>query len=124
MPQCERFLKCISCLEVSLPLSFVAPLSHFADMSQYTCFSWTPQETYARDLVHFTSLLGFTPHDSAIAATFGMATLFMRSNEMTRTKPGYHANCILVDGDRLEDISVLQGHSRLDVLLIKGRTCS
>jgi hypothetical protein len=93
-------------------------------MSQYTGFSWTPQETCASDLVHCTSLLGFTAHDSTIAATFGMATLLMRMNEMTRTKPGYHANCILADGDRMEDFSVLQGHLRLDVMLIKGRTCS
>lgn len=66
-------------------------------------------------------LLGFTPHESIIAATSGVAALLMRGHELGKIQPGYYADCILVDGDPLEDISVLQDHSRLNVIMINGR---
>ncbi|KAF4820312.1 hypothetical protein CGCTS75_v011272 [Colletotrichum tropicale] len=84
-------------------------------------FAWTPPGTYARDLEHFVNFLGFTPHESIIAATAGVAALFMRSHELGRVRPGFLADCILVDGDPLEDISILQDHSRLNIIVINGR---
>jgi hypothetical protein len=45
----------------------------------------------------------------------------MRGNELGKVQPGYYADCILVNGDPLEDITVLQDHSRLDVIIINGR---
>ncbi|KAH7113974.1 hypothetical protein B0J13DRAFT_241657 [Dactylonectria estremocensis] len=84
-------------------------------------FAWTPHGTYARDLEHFVNLLGFTPHESIIAATSGVAALLMRGHELGKIQPGYYADCILVDGDPLEDISILQDHSRLNIIIINGR---
>ncbi|KAJ4262960.1 hypothetical protein NW762_006573 [Fusarium torreyae] len=84
-------------------------------------FAWTPHGTYARDLEHFVNLLGFTPHESIIAATAGVAALMMRGHELGKIQPGYHADCILVDGDPLQDISVLQDHDRLNIIIINGR---
>jgi imidazolonepropionase-like amidohydrolase len=84
-------------------------------------FAWTPHGTYARDLQHFVELLGFTPHEAIIAATRGVAALMMRSHELGRVVPGYYADCILVDGNPLQDITVLQDHDRLDVICINGR---
>jgi imidazolonepropionase-like amidohydrolase len=84
-------------------------------------FAWTPHGTYARDLEHFVKLLGFTPHEAIIAATRGVAALMMRSHELGQVQPGYFADCLLVDGDPLEDITVLQDHSKLDVICINGR---
>lgn len=66
-------------------------------------------------------LLGFTPHEAIIAATAGIAALLMRGNELGKIQPGYYADCILVDGDPLEDITILQDHNKLDVILINGR---
>jgi hypothetical protein len=50
------------------------------------------------------------------------------SNETILTKlpvgkiaPGYFADCILVDGDPIQDISVLQEHDKLNVIIINGR---
>ncbi|WYZ41085.1 hypothetical protein EsH8_IV_001426 [Colletotrichum jinshuiense] len=60
-------------------------------------FAWTPHGTYARDLEHFVELLGFTPHESIIAATAGVAALLMRSHELGKIQPGYLADCILID---------------------------
>lgn len=45
----------------------------------------------------------------------------MRENELGRVKPGFFADCILVDGNPLEDISVLQDHDKLNVIMINGR---
>jgi len=84
-------------------------------------FAWTPHGTYARDLEHFVKLLGFTPHESIIAATSGVAALLMRSHELGKIQPGYYADCILVDGDPLQDISILQDHEKLNVIIINGR---
>lgn len=84
-------------------------------------FAWTPHGTYARDLEHFVKLLGFTPHEAIIAATAGVAALMMRSGELGKIQKGYYADCILVDGDPLADISILQDHDRLNVICINGR---
>lgn len=84
-------------------------------------FAWTPHGTYARDLAHFVNLLGFTPMEALIAATAGVAKLFMRENELGMIKEGYFADCILVDGNPLEEIEVLQDHDKLNVILINGR---
>ncbi|KAJ5974112.1 hypothetical protein N7481_011322 [Penicillium waksmanii] len=84
-------------------------------------FAWTPHGTYARDLAHFVDRFGFTSHESIIAATYGMAKLFMRSHEMGQIKEGNYADCLVVDGDPLKDISILQDHDRLNIIMINGR---
>jgi imidazolonepropionase-like amidohydrolase len=84
-------------------------------------FAWTPHGTYARDLEHFVKLLGFSPHESIIAATAGVAAQMMRQNELGKIQPGYYADCILVNGNPLENITILQDHSKLDIILINGR---
>jgi adenine deaminase len=77
-------------------------------------FAWTPHGTYARDLEHFVNLLGFTSHEAIIAATAGVAKLMMRPHELGKIQPGYYADCILVDGNPLED-------SKLNIICINGR---
>ena len=84
-------------------------------------FAWTPHGTYARDLAHFVNWLGFTPMEAVLAATAGVAKLFMRENEFGKIIPGYYADCILVDGNPLKNIDVLQDHSRLNMIMINGR---
>jgi hypothetical protein len=98
----------------------IRPTNYLLSSSDYG-FAWTPHGTYARDLEHFVNLLGFTTHESIIAATAGVAALMMRGNELGKIKSGYYADCILVDGDPLQDITVLQDHDRLNVIVINGR---
>ncbi|KUL89181.1 hypothetical protein ZTR_03784 [Talaromyces verruculosus] len=62
-------------------------------------FAWCPHGTYARDLEHFVKLLGFTPMESIVAATAGVAKLFMQEHELGKILPGYYADCILVDDE-------------------------
>jgi imidazolonepropionase-like amidohydrolase len=75
-------------------------------------FAWTP---------HFVKLLGFTPHEAIIASTIGVAKLMMREQDLGKVQVGYYADCILVDGNPLEDITVLQDHSKLNIICINGR---
>ncbi|KAH8812201.1 isoaspartyl dipeptidase-like protein [Xylogone sp. PMI_703] len=84
-------------------------------------FAWTPHGTYARDLEQFVTLLGFTPMESIIAATFGIAQLMTRGHELGKIEEGYYGDCILVDGNPLADISILQDHDKLNVIVINGR---
>lgn len=59
--------------------------------------------------------------ESIVAATAGVAKLFMREDELGKIKPGYFADVILVDGDPVKDIAVLQEHEKLNVIMINGR---
>lgn len=63
--------------------------------------------------------LGF--HRWNPSATAGAAKLFMREHELRKIKPGYLADCILVDGDPPYKIAIVQDHSKLDVIMIGGR---
>ncbi|KAJ5108957.1 hypothetical protein N7456_005632 [Penicillium angulare] len=84
-------------------------------------FAWTPHGTYARDIEHFVKLLDFTPMEAILSATAGVAKLFMQEDELGKVQPGYFADMILVDGNPLEDIAILQDHSKLNVIMINGR---
>ncbi|KAJ5679481.1 fumarylacetoacetate hydrolase [Penicillium macrosclerotiorum] len=84
-------------------------------------FGWTPHGTYARDLEHFVKLLDFTPMEAIIAATAGVAKLFMQEHELGKVQPGYYADMIIVDGNPLENVTILQDHSKLDMIMINGR---
>lgn len=84
-------------------------------------FAWTPHGTYARDLEHFVNLLGFTPHEAIIAATAGVAKLMRRPEELGKIQPGFFADCVLVDGNPLDDIRILQDHSKLKIICINGK---
>lgn len=48
----------------------------------------------------------------AVLTVSGVAKLFMREDELGKVKEGYFADLILVDGNPLEDITVLQEHVR------------
>lgn len=45
----------------------------------------------------------------------------MRSHELGKIAPGYYADCILVDGDPLKDVTILQDHDKLNIITINGR---
>jgi len=84
-------------------------------------FAWTPHGTYAKDLEHFVNLFDFTPMEAIIAATAGGGDIFMRPHELGKVLPGYYADVILVDGNPLDDIRILQDQKKLHYILINGR---
>jgi imidazolonepropionase-like amidohydrolase len=81
-------------------------------------FAWTPHGTNARDLDHFVTLLGFTPMEAIKAATVHGGAI-MQDEKLGKVERGYTADLLLVDGDPLSDITVLQDSSKL-VGIMKG----
>jgi imidazolonepropionase-like amidohydrolase len=84
-------------------------------------FAWTPHGTYARDLQHFVELLGFTPMEAIISATAWGGEIMLRPDELGKVQPGYLADLLLVDGDPLADITILQDHDALHYIMKDGK---
>jgi len=84
-------------------------------------FAWTPHGTYARDLEHFVERLGFTPMEAILSATKLGGEIMLRPDELGQVQPGYLADLLLVDGDPLEDITILQDHDKLHAIMKDGR---
>jgi imidazolonepropionase-like amidohydrolase len=84
-------------------------------------FAWTPHGTYARDLEHFVKLLGFTPMEAILSATQQGGQIMDRADELGQVRPGYLADLILVDGDPLADITILQDRNALVAIMKDGQ---
>jgi imidazolonepropionase-like amidohydrolase len=84
-------------------------------------FAWTPQGTNAKDLETFVDLLGFSPMEAIVAATRYGGQIMQMGNELGMIKPGYLADMLLVDGDPISNIRVLQDKSRLLAIMKDGQ---
>jgi imidazolonepropionase-like amidohydrolase len=84
-------------------------------------FAWNPHGTYARDLLLFVDVLGFTPMETLIAATRLGGEIMGRGGELGQVRPGYLADLLLVDGDPLADIARLQKPDALRLIMQDGR---
>jgi imidazolonepropionase-like amidohydrolase len=73
-------------------------------------FAWTPQGTNAKDLEYFVDMLGFSPME----AIMGM------SNELGMIKPGFLADMLLVDGDPVANVRILQDKTRILAIMKDG----
>ncbi|MDV7355038.1 amidohydrolase family protein [Rhodococcus oxybenzonivorans] len=83
-------------------------------------FAWTPHGTYARDLQHFVELLEFSPKDTLLAATALGGQIMRMPDDLGRVKAGFFADMILIDGDPLEDITILQDQSKIVGIMKNG----
>lgn len=83
-------------------------------------FAWTPHGTYARDLQHFVDLLGYTPKEALLAATALGGQIMRMPDELGQIKPGFLADMILIDGDPLQDITILQDQNRIVGIMKDG----
>ena len=84
-------------------------------------FAWNPIGTNARDLEHFVEYLDYTPAEAIEAATRLGGELMMMGDELGMVREGYLADLILVDGDPLQDISILQDADRLLAIMKDGQ---
>jgi imidazolonepropionase-like amidohydrolase len=84
-------------------------------------FAWTPHGTYARDLQHFVERFEFTPMEAVLAATSLGGEIMLHPDELGKVQPGYLADLLLVDGDPLADITVLQDHDKLNLVMKDGK---
>lgn len=84
-------------------------------------FPWNPIGKNARDLELFVKLFGFTPAETLRAATKEGGELMGMSSELGLIKGGYLADLLLVDGDPLADITLLQNRDKLLMIMKDGR---
>ena len=82
-------------------------------------FAATPQGTNARDLAHFVTHFGFSPSEALQAATRTGGEIMTRGHELGQIRPGFLADLLLVDGDPLKDVRVLEDKTRL-AMIMKG----
>jgi imidazolonepropionase-like amidohydrolase len=83
-------------------------------------FPATPHGTYARDLWLFVEVLGFSPMETLVAATRLGGELMGRPGELGVVMPGALADLLLVDGDPLADIALLQDGAALRMIMKDG----
>ena len=87
----------------------------------YGAFVTNPMGTNARDLEHFVDFLGFSPMDTLVAATKFGGELMQRGGELGQIREGYLADLLIVDGDPLADIRLLQDPDRIAAVMVGGR---
>ena len=83
-------------------------------------FPYTPHGTYARDLWLFVKILGFSAMDTIVAATKLGGEIMGRPGELGVVTTGALADLLLVDGDPLANIEILQDRGALRMIMKDG----
>ena len=83
-------------------------------------FARTPQGTNARDIEHFVRHLGYSPSEALQCATRIGAELMGLGGRLGLVREGCLADLLLVDGDPLVDVTVLQHPDRLLAIVKNG----
>ena len=83
-------------------------------------FLWNPHGRNARDLELFVELLGFTPMEALVGATKWGGEIMGMGEELGQVREGYLADLLLVDGDPLKELGVLQNRERLAAIMKDG----
>lgn len=81
-------------------------------------FAWTPQGTNARDIEHFVKLFGYSASEALQCATRVGGELM--GLQVGVLKAGWLADLLIIDGDPLSDVCVLQDKSRLELIMKDG----
>jgi imidazolonepropionase-like amidohydrolase len=79
-------------------------------------FAWNPHGEYAKDIQVFVDVIGFTPLEAIVCASRRGAELMRMQDRIGTLAPGKLADLVVVDGDPLRDIAVLQDRARLSVV--------
>lgn len=77
--------------------------------------SIAPHGSYAKDLEYFVELFSMSPAEAIICATKNGGLMLDPAGNIGTLRPGSVADFIVVDGDPLQDITVLQNLDKLDV---------
>ena len=83
-------------------------------------FAVNPQGTNANDFQHFVEHFGFTPNQALQAGTRIGAKAMCMEHELGQIKEGYLADLLLIDGNPLDDIRILQDSSKFQIIMKDG----
>jgi imidazolonepropionase-like amidohydrolase len=87
----------------------------------YGAFVTNPIGENARDLEHFVTLFGFSPMEAIVAGTRQGAELMRMETDVGQILPGFQADLLLLKGNPLDDIRILQDQDRIVGVLKAGR---
>ncbi|MEP6668599.1 MAG: amidohydrolase family protein [Chthoniobacter sp.] len=83
-------------------------------------FGWNPHGNYARELTFFVKDVGLTPLEVITCATKTGAEIMGRGDEFGTLEKGKMADVLIVDGDVVADISLLEDRGRFIAVLQGG----
>ncbi|NCV62367.1 MAG: amidohydrolase family protein [Betaproteobacteria bacterium] len=83
-------------------------------------FAWTPHGTNAKDLEYFVKHIGMSNMEALLSATVWGAPMMRTADPLGQIREGYLADMLLIDGDPLQDITVLQDKSRILAVMKDG----
>jgi imidazolonepropionase-like amidohydrolase len=83
-------------------------------------FAWTPHGTNAKDLENFVKYLGMSTMEALLSATAWGGPMMRMGKVLGYIREGYLADLLLIDGDPLMDITVLQDKKRILAIMKDG----
>ncbi|HZF80647.1 MAG TPA: amidohydrolase family protein [Rubrivivax sp.] len=83
-------------------------------------FAWTPHGTNAKDLEYFVKYLGMSTMEALLSATAWGGPMMKMGKQLGYIREGCLADLLLVDGDPLADITVLQDTRRILAVMKDG----
>ena len=83
-------------------------------------FMWNPHGNNARDLTYFVDLLGFTPMEAIVGATRWGGQIMGMGDDLGMVRPGYLADLLLIDGDPLANLRLLEDRTRILAIMKDG----
>ncbi len=83
-------------------------------------FAWNPIGNNARDLEHFVKLFDYPSAEVLRAATKYGGELMGMGSELGQIKEGYLADLLMVDGDVVADVTLLQDRNNLLMIMKDG----
>lgn len=83
-------------------------------------FAWNPHGDYARELEFFVKYVGLTPLEVLTCATKTGAEILGREKEIGTLEPGKLADVLVMEGDVLADIGILQRREQILAVMQGG----
>lgn len=83
-------------------------------------FQWNPHGRNARDLDYFVKLMGWTPMEAIVGATALGGAIMGMADALGQVRQGFLADLLLVDGDPLKDVTILQDRTKLLAIMKDG----
>ena len=82
-------------------------------------FGWNPHGDYARELTFFVKDVGLTPLEVITCATKTGAEIMGRGDEFGTLEKGKLADALIVDGNVIDDITLLEDRTKF-IAVIQG----
>lgn len=83
-------------------------------------FAWSPQGTQGKDIAHFMNYFGYSAADALICATRNGGLAMSDAGDLGTLEQGKLADLILVNGDVLADVSLLDGPDNIAMVMKDG----